>query len=29
LRFSVGIEDYEDLQNDLIQAFDKIWKILN
>ena len=24
LRFSVGIEDYEDLQNDLIQAFDKI-----
>ena len=29
LRFSVGIEDYDDLENDLTQAFQKIWKILN
>jgi cystathionine beta-lyase/cystathionine gamma-synthase len=25
----VGIEDYDDLKNDLTQAFQKIWKILN
>jgi cystathionine beta-lyase/cystathionine gamma-synthase len=25
----VGIEDYDDLENDLTQAFQKIWKILN
>ena len=29
LRFSVGIEDYQDLEDDLIQAFEKIWRKSN
>ena len=29
LRFSVGIEDHNDIINDLKQAFSKIWAILN
>jgi cystathionine beta-lyase/cystathionine gamma-synthase len=29
LRFSVGIEDYHDLENDLVQAFEKLWKKLS
>jgi cystathionine beta-lyase/cystathionine gamma-synthase len=29
LRFSVGIEDHNDIINDLKQAFIKIWVVLN
>lgn len=29
LRFSVGIEDYSDLESDLTQAFNKLWKKSN
>jgi cystathionine beta-lyase/cystathionine gamma-synthase len=29
LRFSVGIEDHNDIINDLKQAFSQIWVILN